>query len=237
MHSKAIIIRRILFLTLAASVLVTSGIAQSRRGKSKNDKETPEKLAVRARKAEETLAKEYISIATGFYDLGDVKKARDFLIRLDKLRKGLPGVRAKIDELDEELMQANSNKFTVDVSKGWGDAVAEVTKGDAFRIVAAGDYKMTVNLTLDVNGLPNSDPVRDLSSGVPFGALMGIIQGSDGKPSRPFAVRSGLEHTPRKTGLLFLKVNTPPTAKCTGKLQVQISGKVKTRASGKKKRK
>ena len=131
----------------------------------------------------------------------------------------------------------SSDKFTLDVSKGWGDAVAEVTKGEAFRIVAAGDYKMTASLSLDVNGLRSRDPIRDLAAAVPFGALMGIVQGADGKPSRPFAVRSGLEFTPKKSGRLFLRVNTPPTAKCTGKVQVQISGNVKTRTSGKKKRK
>lgn len=226
--------RSLVFLALSGVVLVTSVMAQTRR---KGEKQTPEKLEVRAQKAEQTLAKEYISIATGFYDLGEVEKARDFLIRLNELRNGLPGVKEKIQELDEELMSANSDRFSLDVSKGWGDAVAEVRKGEPFRIQATGDYKMTAQLTIDVNGLPNKDPIRDLAGGVPFGALMGIIQPKDGKPSRPFPIRSGIEHTPKKSGLLFIRVNSPPTAKCIGKLQVQISGKVKTRASGKKKRK
>lgn len=227
--------RFVVLLIVASGLLVTSVVAQSRR--KKDNKQNSQTLELRAKQAEEALAKEYISVATGFYDLGDVEKAKDFLIRLNDLKSGLPGVKEKIDELDEELMSSNSDKFTLDVSKGWGAAVAEVTKGDPFRIVASGDYKLSVQLSLDVNGLPGKDPIRDLAGGVPFGALMGIIQGADGKPSRPFAIKSGVEHSPRKTGVLFLRVNAPPTAKCTGKLQVQVSGKVVTRGTGKKKSK
>ena len=222
-----------LVLSVAIATLATSVSAQGRR-KNKNEKQTPEKLEVRAKKAEETLAKEYLSIASGFYDLGDVQKAKDFLVRLNKLRRGLPGVKEKIDQLEEELMQSNSNQFTIDVSNGWGDAVAEVTKGDAFRIAAAGDYKLTAQMSLDVEGLESKDPIRNLAASVPFGALMGIIQGADGKPSRPFAIGSGVEHTPRMSGLLYIRVNTPAGAKCTGRVKVQISGKVITR-SGKRK--
>lgn len=223
-----------MFLVVAAGFLVTSGLAQTRR--KKDEKQSPQKLEVRAQEAERALAREYIAVATEFYDIGDVEKAKGFLIRLNEFKAGLPGVEEKIEELDEELMSSNSDKFTVDVSKGWGDAVAEVVKGEAFRVVAAGDYKMTAQLSLDVNGLGGKDPIRDLAPNVPFGALMGIIQGADGKPSRPFAIRGGVEHKPKKSGLLFLRVNTPATAKCTGKLQVRVSGKVVTRGSEKKKR-
>lgn len=225
--------RSVVVLVVAVAFLATSVVAQSRR---KGDKPTPAKLEVRAQEAEKTLAREYISIATGFYELGDIEKAKDFLLRLNDLKEGLPGVKEKIDELDEELMSSNSDRFSIDVGKGWGDAVAEVTKGDAFRIVAEGTYKMTAQLSLDVNGLPSKDPVRDLAVGIPLGALVGIIQGTDGKPSRPFAIKSGIEHTPRKSGLLYIRVNAPPNAKCTGKVQVRISGKVVTRGGKKNKK-
>ncbi|MFK7819407.1 MAG: hypothetical protein AB8G99_11865 [Planctomycetaceae bacterium] len=218
-------------LAVTCAVLATSADAQSRR---KNDKPTPEKLQVRAKKAEETLAKEYISIATGFYDIGDVEKAKDFLVRLNELREDLPGVREKIKELEEELMSSNEDRITIDVSKGWGDAIAEVTKGEAFRIVAAGDYKLSLQASLDVEGVTGRDPIHDMAPNVPFGALMGIIQGPDGKPSKPFAIRSGIEHSPRKSGLLYVRVNTPPGAKCTGRVKVQISGKVVTRGQKRK---
>jgi hypothetical protein len=221
----------LIVLAAASAVLGTSVLAQSRR---KNDKPTPEKLEVRAQKAEKTLAKEYIAIATGFYDLGDVEKAKDFLVRLNDLREDLPGVREKIKELEEELMSSNEDLITIDVSKGWGDAIAEVTKGDAFRITAAGDYKLTMQASLDIEGLSSKDPIRDLAPNVPFGALMGIIQGADGKPSRPFAIRAGIEHSPKKSGLLYVRVNTPPGAKCTGRVKVQISGKVVTRGNKRK---
>ena len=159
--------RFVVLLLVASGFLGTSVIAQSRR--KKDAKPNTQKLELRAKQAEEALAKEYISVATGFYDLGDVEKAKDFLIRLNDLKSGLPGVKEKIDELDEELMSSNSDRFTLDVSKGWGVAVAEVTKGDAFRVVASGDYKLSAQLSLDVNGLPSKDPIRDIAGAVPSG--------------------------------------------------------------------
>jgi hypothetical protein len=109
--------RFVVLLLVASGFLGTSVIAQSRR--KKDAKPNTQKLELRAKQAEEALAKEYISVATGFYDLGDVEKAKDFLIRLNDLKSGLPGVKEKIDELDEELMSSNSDRFTLDVSKGW----------------------------------------------------------------------------------------------------------------------
>lgn len=227
-------LRRFIFLSLALGLVASTVLAtQSSRSRSK-DRGNPRELELRARKAEENLAKEYIGIATGFYELGDPKKAKEFLVRLSKLNSEIPGLKAKIDELEEEIMSANADRVILDVSKGWGEAVAEVQAGGAFRIVAAGDYKMTASLQMDVNGLPGGDPRKNLVPGVPFGALMGMVVTADGKPTKPFAIRSGVEHTSKKRGLLFLRVNTPPGAKCIGKVEAQISGKVVTRATLKK---
>ena len=214
-------------LLLAVALCFTVSIAIAQR-RSRDENPSSKTLEIRAQKAEESLAKEYI------YKLGDVEKARDFLIRLNDLRKGLPGVREKIDQLEEELMNANSDRLTLDVSKGWGEPVAQVAQGQAFRVVAAGDYKLTASLKLDVNGVPVKDPIRDMAGGIPFGALMGMVVGEDGKPDRPFAVKSGVEHTPKRSGKLYLRVNTPPEARCSGKITVQLSGKLQTAASGRK---
>ena len=225
----------VLLLLLTVGLLATTVGAQSRR--KKGEKQTPQKLEMRAQKAEQELAREYLEVAGGYYDLGDVEKAKDFLIRLNDLREGLPGVSEKIKELEEELMQSNSDEITIDVSKGWGDAIAEVKEGDAFRISATGDYKLTVMMSLDVNGAESKDPIRDMARNVPFGGLMGIIQRQDGKPSKPFPILAGGEITPRADGLLYVRVNTPMDAKCVGKLKVKISGRVVTRASSKSKSK
>lgn len=224
--------RRMLFPTLALAILASTVVGQSRR--NRDDKENPKTLELRAQKAEQALAREYLDIASGYYDLGDVEKAKDFLVRLNDLRKGLPGVKEKINELEEELMNSNSNTLSIDTAKGWGEAIAVVREGEAFRLAAAGDYKLTTTMKVDVTGLPSRDPVKDLAGNVPFGALMGLIVGTDGKPGRPFAVKDGVEHTPRKSGQLYVRVNTPPGAKCTGKIQVRISGKVITGARKKK---
>ena len=60
----------------------------------------------------------------------------------------------------------------------------------------------------------------------PFGALIGVVV-TDGKPGDPFAVNAGVEHTSKKGGLLYLRVNVPASARCKGDIKIQVSGGVK----------
>lgn len=229
------LLNRQIWIVLIIGLVATGAMAQSRRSsrKKKDDESSPQQLEKRAQEAEVTLAKEYFSIADGFYRMGDVDKAKDYLVRLNKFRKGIPGVEDKIKQLEELVMNSNSDRITIDTSKGWGDPIAEVTEGEEFRIAAEGNYKMTSSLNLDVNGLPSKDPVKDLAGGAPFGSLIGLVV-SGGKPGRPFAIKSSLQHKPKKSGLLYVRVNTPPGAKCTGKIQLQVSGRIVTKNNQKK---
>ena len=232
---RKLLLNRHVWIVLIMGLVVTAATAQSRR-KKKDDEASPQALEKRAQEAEAKLATEYFSIADGFYRRGDIDKAKDYLVRLNEFRKGIPGVADKIKQLEELVMSGNSDSITIDTSKGWGEPIAEVTEGEAFRIAAAGDYKMTASLSLDVNGLPSKDPVNDLAGGAPFGSLVGLIV-SGGKPGRPFAIRSGLQHKPKKGGLLYVRVNAPPGAKCTGKVQLQVSGRIVTKNNQKPKKK
>jgi hypothetical protein len=47
------------------------------------------------------------------------------------------------------------------------------------------------------------------------------------KPGKPFLIGEGGDYTPKETGNLFLRVNSPPDSKHIGKLKVAISGYVK----------
>ena len=49
---------------------------------------------------------------------------------------------------------------------------------------------------------------------------------TEGKPGDPFLIGGGVEHTPKKSGTLYLRINVPVAAKCRGDLKVQISGAV-----------
>ena len=62
-------------------------------------------------------------------------------------------------------------------------------------------------------------------AGIPTGALMGLIA-AKGNTGKPFLVGNGLELTPKTDGFLFLNVNVPPGAKCSGKIRVRIPGYV-----------
>jgi hypothetical protein len=100
------------------------------------------------------------------------------------------------------------------------------------RIRATGDYNLTVSLTsLGPDGLPTANPAEDLVANVPLGAVMGVITpaGSAGgtqndKPPRPFAVGANFDKPADRDGILHLKVNVPPGARCTGTLRVKVSG-------------
>ena len=49
------------------------------------------------------------------------------------------------------------------------------------------------------------------------------VCGND-KPPRPFAVGASFDKPADRDGILHLKVNVPPGARCTGSLKVKISG-------------
>jgi hypothetical protein len=75
--------------------------------------------------------------------------------------------------------------------------------------------------------------MQDMAAGVPAGALMGMIvppprqgQRQPPEPGPPFAIGGQVDFKPQTNGVLLLRVNTPPGAKCIGKLRVEISGNI-----------
>jgi hypothetical protein len=104
------------------------------------------------------------------------------------------------------------------------------------RIRVVGDYNLTVSLTsLGPEGLPTANPAEDLVANVPLGAVMGVITpagsagqfaggGQNDRPPRPFAVGGSYEKPADRDGILHLKVNVPPGARCSGTLKVNVSG-------------
>jgi hypothetical protein len=87
-----------------------------------------------------------------------------------------------------------------------------------------------VNVELGPKGYEQRDVTKDLISGIPTGALVGMIAPATRKRNqpnpKPFMIGDAKELKPNATGILFLKVNVPPQAKCTGKLKVKLSGNI-----------
>lgn len=216
------------FLLLLAS---QTTYAQSNRSKEKekdNEKvgANSVQLEVRLSKAEEGLLKEYMDVAKEYLKNGDNEEALTVLRKVEHINPKLDGLKQEMDRINEVLMQDNDFKFELDVSKFWGNPVCEVTEGKAFRLTAAGEYKMNYMTAIPLTGLSTKEPATDHVASAPFGALIGVIV-TDGKPGEPFVVNDKLEYTPKKDGQLHLRVNVPAAARCTGDLKIQMSGAVK----------
>ena len=217
------------FMILALLLTLPTTYAQSsRKEKDKDDKDGPNKvqLEIRLSKAEEGLLKEYMDVAKEFLKNGDNEEALTVLRKVEHINPKMDGLKQEMERINEMLMQDNDFKFELDVSKFWGNPICEVTEGKAFRLVAAGEYKMNFSTVIPLTGLSTKEPATDHVSAGPFGALIGVIV-TDGKPGEPFVVNDKLEHTPKKGGQLYLRVNVPAAAKCSGDIRIQMSGAVK----------
>ncbi|MDA1232500.1 MAG: hypothetical protein O2856_17130 [Planctomycetota bacterium] len=217
------------FIILAVLLAMPTTYAQSsRKEKDKDDKDGPNslQLEIRLSKAEEGLLKEYMDVAKEYLKNGDNEEALTVLKKVQHINPKMDGLKQEMERINEVLMQDNDFKFELDVSKYWGSPICEVTDGKAFRLTAVGDYKMIYSTQIPLTGLPTKDPALDHVSVGPFGALIGVIV-TDGKPGEPFVVNGSLEYTPKKGGLLYLRVNVPAAAKCSGDIKIQMSGAVK----------
>ena len=228
--------RLIMMLTTTGAAIVVlltppAVFAQGSRSKDKDkekDKDGPnsQQLEIRMTKAEEGLLKEYMEVAREYLKKGEKEEALTVLQRVEHINPKMEGLKHEMDRISEELMQENEAKLELDVSKGWGNIpICEVTEGKAFRIAATGEYKMIYSTTIPLTGLPTKDPALDYIAAGPFGAMIGVVV-TDGKPGDPFVVNGGLEHTPKKSGQLYLRVNVPAAAKCTGNIKLQLSGAI-----------
>lgn len=212
------------FLCCVTLMLLNSVDAQSAR--ERRDQPSEKQLQARAEKAEETLLKELTEIAAELQKQGQKEQCLAILEKIDRLNPQTPGLRDRMSAIREEMLSENGISVDLDTSKGWVGPLAEVESGKPFRIAASGEYKLNLSATMPLTGIPTADPGKDPISEAPFGALIGLIV-TDGKPGAPFPVNAGLEMTPKKSGMLFLRVNVPLTAKCTGSLKIQFSGGIK----------
>ena len=207
-------------------MIQTIANAQSSRNR-KDDAPSARELEERVLKAEAALIKEFKEVADEFYSQGEKEKAIKMLKRLKELDPKLKGLGDHIDSIGEELLQENLEDFEIDTRGVEWKQVGAVFGDKAFRIQSAGEYKMTYTAMVPVDGLKPDTETKDYIPGAPLGCLLGVIV-TDGKPGKPFPVRSQLQHTPKEDGLLFLKVNVPQGTRCSGKLKVKVSGYIKT---------
>lgn len=256
-HSHWFVMSASLLVVIACGVIVWSegshAIAQTGASKAKTKVGTSKtktgdskELDARAEKNLEAFVADTVALASEYEKAGKFEEAQDQLRTVSKLKPEMPGLKEKIDKLNEAVFENNDFDMDLDVADSWKKMV-QVSKGKPVRIETTGNYKLTLSGPTDANGIPTKDPRTDMASGVRCGALMGIVvptadSGSaagaaagagktagrnNDKVGEPFEVGSSKEFTPKEDGLLLLNVNLPAGHKSTGKLRVHISGHIK----------
>jgi hypothetical protein len=213
-------------------VLVSTSLAQSGKSKPKPVKPLTatenKQIDARLQKLQDTFENESKAIIEGYERSGQYDRAKFLLEVLLKLDPKNEDFKKKIADLDDQMLKSSEVDFKFDTSSDW-TPVGTVQKDKLTRIEATGDYKLILSAsTLNADGFPTENVMRDLVGRVPTGALMGMIvteENQNGKqPPEPFTIKSKHEFNPKKEGVLFLKINAPPGAKCIGDLKLKVSG-------------
>jgi hypothetical protein len=189
------------------------------------------RLDARLDEVRDSFLRDTTSLILSYENLGQYERAKTLLESLQKLDPRNEPIKAKLGELNTKIIESNEFEVELATDESW-QPIGAVTKDRMLRIRATGDYNLTVSLTsLGPDGLPTANPAEDLVANVPLGAVMGVITpaGSAGgtqndKPPRPFAVGANFDKPADRDGILHLKVNVPPGARCTGTLRVKVSG-------------
>ena len=212
-----------------SSTTKPSGAAKT-TGKKINPLEV-KRLDARLDEVRDSFLRDTTNLILSYENLGQYERAKTLLESLQKLDPRNEPIKNKLSELNAKIIDTNEFEVELATDESW-QPIGAVTKDRPLRIRVTGDYNLTVSLTsLGPDGLPTANPVEDLVANVPLGAVMGVITpaGSAGgsqndKPPRPFAVGASFDKPADRDGILHLKVNVPPGARCTGSLKVKVSG-------------
>ena len=221
---------RLAFVVVLMTVAIVPSVqAQGRRPKPNELRS----LDFKAEQAQQEFLNSLFDLAKNYEEAGAIEKSREMLNAMLKINPDAELVKKKLKEFDEAVFGNRIKTIDVDTSLGWTNTGVVVTKDKPFRIEATGSYKFIVNADLGPEGYDEKNAARDLVVDVPTGALMGMIATKTNPKNRrnppkpePFFVGSQSEITPEESGVLLLKVNVPPLAKCIGKLKVKLSGNI-----------
>ncbi len=196
-------------------------------------------LNTKAEKLQNEYARGAVDLAVEYEKAGDPASAIALLDGVSKIMPNAPGLKEKLKSLQDDVLSAGETALTIDAPTDWVP-VAQVREGAAFRLAAAGSYRISMSGSATVDGLPPGDAAAGLMAEQPLGALIGAYLDPSAVRARPgrernkkdmpkvFPVGTGgeIERTADQTGLLMVRLNLPPGAKVTGKLKVMLSGQI-----------
>lgn len=209
--------------------------AQSSAAKNRPRPANPpelKRLETRMEEVRESFLRDTNQLIKQFEDIGQYERAKVLIDALTKLDPQNEQVKTRLAEINDRILDADEFEVNLALGRVW-QPVGTVGKGRPLRIRVTGEYKIVANLEAGPDGAPSDDPAEDLIPHVPFGAVMGVIadadaaKRSDDRRPRPFTVGGSYEKPAERDGVLFLKVNVPPGAKCTGRLTALVSGAAK----------
>lgn len=217
------------YVAICLATICTGTIPAYAQGK----KPSPAEIRVldsKAEKVEQEFLKSLVDLATEYEKAGEIERSKEMLQSILKLKPNTDSIKNKLKEYEEEVFDRKSTVIDLDVARGWINAGVLVEKGMPVRIQADGTYRLLVNEELGPQGYQQKDAAKDLVAGIPTGALIGMVapatRGKNQPSPQPFLIGDSKEVKPGETGILFLRVNTPPQAKCTGKIKVKLSGNI-----------
>lgn len=188
------------------------------------------RLDTKMEEVRESFLRETTTLIKSYEDAGQLERAKTLLEALFKLDPLNEPVKNKLSSLQERIFDSHEFDIDLDTAKAW-QPLGTVTKDRPLRIVVSGEYKFSTSLSTGPNGFPTENPAEDLIPGVPLGSVIAVIA-APGAPAtkdkgpKPFSVGKDYQKPAERDGVLYLKVNAPPGSKCTGKLQVKISGAI-----------
>lgn len=181
-------------------------------------------LDLKAESLTNSFVRDAESLADEYLEAGHPDKARAVLQSVLTLNPNQASAAQKLEQIGNQAMSSNRVTFELNASHGWESAGVMVADGRPVRFGVDGTYKLDISGTVNGGGLVENDPTKDLLTGIPCGALVGIVMGKDNKPGKPFLIGAGGDITPRESGKLLLKINAPQGHKSTGKLKITMSG-------------
>ncbi len=219
--------------TLLLALVAADAVAQSPRSRPRaaNPAEV-KRLDAKLGEVQSAFIRETTSLITSYESLGQFDRVKSILEAFAKLDPANEKIKAKLAELDQRILESGEFEIEIEPGEAW-QPVGAVVKDRPLRIRVSGDYRFQSAGTTTADGIAGNDPQTDLVTGVPFGAVMGIIvpSGTNGQGGRdakqqprPFLVGSLYEKAAERDGVLYLRANVPVGTKCVGRLDALVSG-------------